>query len=128
MLITNQEDKAHEDSLGLDAQDCGNEMRFINSYLNVDFAPNVTMRTAYMNTYPRILIGKNKTTSIWTSNLSSTIEIANLSIFSLLIQSIASQKFYFAQSPLEILNLEKNFYLTTVKPTIKLSYSPSQRV
>jgi hypothetical protein len=32
-------------------------MRFINSYLNVDFAPNVTMRTAYMNTYPRILIG-----------------------------------------------------------------------
>jgi hypothetical protein len=52
-----QEDKAHEDSLGLDAGDCGNEMRFINSYLNVDFAPNVTMRTAYMNTYPRILIG-----------------------------------------------------------------------
>lgn len=50
------EDKAHEDSLGLDAGNCGNEMRFINSYLNVDFAPNVTMRTAYMNTYPRILI------------------------------------------------------------------------
>lgn len=36
-------------------------MRFINSYLNVDFAPNVTMRTAYMNTYPHILIGKNPT-------------------------------------------------------------------
>lgn len=50
------EDKAHEDSLGLDAGNCGNEMRFINSYLNVDFAPNVTMRTVYMNTYPRIVI------------------------------------------------------------------------
>jgi SET domain-containing protein len=31
-------------------------MRFINSYLNVEFSPNVTMRTAYMNSYPRILI------------------------------------------------------------------------
>ena len=50
------EDKTTLDSLGLDAQDCGNEMRFINSYLNVDFAPNVTMRTVYINTYPHICI------------------------------------------------------------------------
>ena len=50
------EDKEGEDSLGLDAQHCGNEMRFINSYLNVQFYPNVTMRTAYINSYPHILI------------------------------------------------------------------------
>ena len=50
------EDKEGEDSLGLDAQYCGNEMRFINSYLNVQFYPNVTMRTAYINSYPHLLI------------------------------------------------------------------------
>ena len=50
------EDKTTLDSLGLDAQDCGNELRFINSYLNVDFGPNVTMRTVYINTYPHICI------------------------------------------------------------------------
>lgn len=50
------EDKAQKSSLGVDAQDCGNEMRFINSYLNIDFGPNVTMRTAYINTYPHLLI------------------------------------------------------------------------
>jgi hypothetical protein len=50
------EDKAHSDSLGVDAQDCGNEIRFINSYLNVAFKANVTMRTVYINTYPHIVI------------------------------------------------------------------------
>jgi hypothetical protein len=50
------EDKGHDDSLGIDAQHCGNEMRFINSYLNVGFKPNVTMRTAYINTIPHIVI------------------------------------------------------------------------
>ena len=50
------EDKATRESLGIDAQDCGNEMRFINSYLNIDFAANVTMRSAYLNTYPHIII------------------------------------------------------------------------
>ncbi len=50
------EDKAVMDSLGVDAIECGNEMRYINSYLNIDFSPNVTMRTAYINTYPHLLI------------------------------------------------------------------------
>jgi hypothetical protein len=50
------EDKAHSDSLGVNAEDCGNEIRYINSYLNVAFKPNVTMRTAYVNTYPHIMV------------------------------------------------------------------------
>lgn len=50
------EDKEHEKSLGIDAEHFGNEMRFINSYLNVDFKANVSMRTAYVGTYPHILI------------------------------------------------------------------------
>ena len=50
------EDKLHDDSLGLDAAHCGNEMRFINSYIGIDFSPNVTMRTVYMNTYPHLVI------------------------------------------------------------------------
>ena len=35
-------------------------MRFINSYINVDFSPNVTMRTVYMNTYPHLVIVATK--------------------------------------------------------------------
>lgn len=50
------EDKATKESLGIDAGECGNEMRFINSYLNIDFSANVTMRSAYLNTYPHIVI------------------------------------------------------------------------
>jgi hypothetical protein len=50
------EDKSHEESLGIDAQRIGNEMRFINSYLQIAFSANVTMHTAYINTYPHILI------------------------------------------------------------------------
>lgn len=50
------EDKGNDESLGIDAQTHGSELRFINSYLNVAFKPNVTMRTAYVNTYPRIVI------------------------------------------------------------------------
>ena len=50
------EDKAHSESLGIDAECMGNEMRFINSYLNIAFNPNVTMRTSYINTYPHIVL------------------------------------------------------------------------
>ena len=50
------EDKGHDESLGIDAGDCGNELRFINSYLGIAFSPNVTMRTGYVNTYPHILV------------------------------------------------------------------------
>jgi hypothetical protein len=50
------EDKDYNDSMGVDAMDCGNEMRFINSYLNVASRPNVKMRTAYVGTYPHVLV------------------------------------------------------------------------
>lgn len=50
------EDKTFEESLGVDAQKSGNEMRFINSHLNIAFSANVSMRTAYVNSYPHILI------------------------------------------------------------------------
>jgi len=50
------EDKGHDDSLGINAEYIGNEMRFINSYLNIGFKPNVTMRTAYVDTLPHIVI------------------------------------------------------------------------
>lgn len=50
------EDKGHDESLGIDAANCGNELRFINSYIGIAFSPNVTMRTAYVNTYPHIVI------------------------------------------------------------------------
>jgi hypothetical protein len=50
------EDRAHEDSLGLDAERVGNECRFINSYINIEFGPNVAMKTAYVDSYPHIII------------------------------------------------------------------------
>jgi hypothetical protein len=50
------EDKGTDDSLGIDAQTCGNEMRFINSYLNIAFEPNVTLRTVYMGGMPHLLV------------------------------------------------------------------------
>ena len=48
--------KDHESSLGIDAATCGNEMRFINSFIGLAFTPNVTLRTAYVDTLPHILI------------------------------------------------------------------------
>ena len=54
--VASLEDKEHHASLGLDAGQCGNEMRFINSYLNVAFNANVAMRTVYINTLPHIAI------------------------------------------------------------------------
>jgi len=36
------ESKHFEDSLGVEALETGNEMRFINSYQNIDFFPNVS--------------------------------------------------------------------------------------
>ena len=50
------EDKDNNMSLGVNAEKQGNEMRFINSYLNVAFKANVSMRTAYVDTYPHIII------------------------------------------------------------------------
>jgi hypothetical protein len=50
------EDKDYDDSLGIDAEKTGNEMRFINHYLNIDFEASVIMKTVYINTYPHIVI------------------------------------------------------------------------
>jgi hypothetical protein len=50
------EDKGTDESLGIDAQTCGNEMRFINSFLNIAFEPNVTLRTVYMGGMPHLLV------------------------------------------------------------------------
>ncbi len=54
--VATLEDKSQHESLGIDAEKTGNEMRFINSYLNVAFFPNVTMRTVYVEGYPHIVI------------------------------------------------------------------------
>lgn len=50
------EDKPPVESLGVDAQKAGNELRYINSYINIDFGPNVVMKTCIVNKEPRILI------------------------------------------------------------------------
>jgi hypothetical protein len=50
------ENKAHSESLGIDAEVMGNEMRFINSYLNIGFSANLVMRTSYIHTVPHILL------------------------------------------------------------------------
>ena len=41
--------------LGINAEDCGNEIRFINSYLNIGEA-NCVMRTTTLNSLPHIVI------------------------------------------------------------------------
>ncbi len=43
-------------NIGIDAGRCGNEIRYINSYLGVACNPNVCMRTSFVNTYPHIVI------------------------------------------------------------------------
>jgi len=43
-------------SLGVDSQDCGNELRFINSYLNVAFSANMTLRVAHVSGIPHVLV------------------------------------------------------------------------
>ena len=50
------ESKHFEDSLGVEALEIGNEMRFINSYQNIDFLPNVKMKIAFIDGLPRVLI------------------------------------------------------------------------
>jgi hypothetical protein len=50
------EDKPFDETLSVDAQTCGNEMRFINAFQGIGEKANVKMRTAYINTVPHILI------------------------------------------------------------------------
>lgn len=49
-------DHDSDTSLGIDAQECGNELRFINSHLNVAFSANVTLRVAYVRGMPHVLV------------------------------------------------------------------------
>lgn len=42
--------------LGINAEECGNEMRFINSYLNIAERPNCVMRTTFVNSLPQIAV------------------------------------------------------------------------
>lgn len=44
------------DAVQLITECCGNEMRFINSYLSISFSPNVVMKTVYVDTTPIIVI------------------------------------------------------------------------
>ena len=42
--------------LVIDAETCGNEMRFINDFHGISDEANVVMRTCYVGTYPHIII------------------------------------------------------------------------
>jgi hypothetical protein len=50
------ENKAYEESLGVDAQEAGNEMRAINAFQGIGDRPNVKMRTVYINSLPHVVI------------------------------------------------------------------------
>lgn len=50
------ENKPARESLGVDASECGNEARFINCYFNLAPEANLVFRTAYVDTYPRLLL------------------------------------------------------------------------
>lgn len=50
------EDIAYEDSVGVNAETAGNEMRFINAFQGVGERANVKMRTVYINTFPHIIV------------------------------------------------------------------------
>ena len=44
------------DSLGIDAKYCGNEMRFINDYRNLRDRPNVRLEIVYIDKKPKVLV------------------------------------------------------------------------
>jgi hypothetical protein len=52
--VASLEDK--DISFGVDAGNCGNEMRFINCNFGIREEPNVKMQRVYIDTYPHILI------------------------------------------------------------------------
>jgi SET domain-containing protein len=45
---------ALQDDLVIDAKDHGNELRFVNSNMNISLDPNVASRFCYIDGYPRI--------------------------------------------------------------------------
>ena len=42
--------------LGINAESCGNEMRFINSYLNIADVPNAIMKTTFIDREPHVVV------------------------------------------------------------------------
>lgn len=54
--VANLEEKGYDESVGVDAEYCGNEMRFINAYQGIGPSANVKMVTAYIASYPHLVI------------------------------------------------------------------------
>ena len=50
------ENKHYDESVGVDAEFAGNEMRAINAYQGLGERANVKMRTVYINSLPHIII------------------------------------------------------------------------
>ena len=50
------EDKPARSSLGIDASTCGNEARFVNCYFNLASEASLVFRTAFVDSYPRLLM------------------------------------------------------------------------
>mmetsp|Transcript_12373 Transcript_12373/g.18769 ORF Transcript_12373/g.18769 Transcript_12373/m.18769 type:complete len:231 (+) Transcript_12373:115-807(+) len=50
------EDVSYDESLGVDAADIGNELRCINAYQGIGEKANAKMRTAYINSFPHVII------------------------------------------------------------------------
>lgn len=48
--------KIDNDDLGIDAKNCGNEMRFINDYRNLRDRPNVRLEIVYIDKKPKVLV------------------------------------------------------------------------
>lgn len=44
------------ESYGVDANECGNEMRFINDYRNIADKPNVRLERTYIDKKPKVLV------------------------------------------------------------------------
>jgi hypothetical protein len=47
-----------DESVGVDAEECGNECRYINCYVNVAEKANVVLRTAYIDNVPHLAVGE----------------------------------------------------------------------
>ncbi|CAM9465624.1 unnamed protein product, partial [Ectocarpus fasciculatus] len=54
--VANLEEKEYTESVGVDAEECGNEMRFINAYQGISDGANVKMVVAYIASYPHLII------------------------------------------------------------------------
>jgi len=55
-VATLENDYSTFNSLGVNAATCGNELRFINGYQNIEFVPNLEMKTVYISTHPHVVL------------------------------------------------------------------------